>query len=160
LHERQAWDMHAAQSLQESPWTELQPVLDEELNQLPEKYRAPLVLCCLQGKTHQQAAHELGWPSGSMSRRMARARQLLQKRLTRRGVTLASVLLFLELSRPPAPAAVPPTLVNSTVKAAVLFRAGKTVATGAISLRVMTLAAAMIQNLVLAKVRATLVTLL
>jgi RNA polymerase sigma factor (sigma-70 family) len=68
---------------------DLRQVLDDELLQLPEKYRAPVVLCDLQGRTHQEAALELGWPSGSISRRLERARALLRRRLVCRGVTLA-----------------------------------------------------------------------
>jgi RNA polymerase sigma factor (sigma-70 family) len=68
---------------------DLRRVLDDELLQLPEKYRAPVVLCDLEGRTHQEAAAELGWPSGSISRRLVRARALLRRRLVHRGVTLA-----------------------------------------------------------------------
>src|SRR5262245_53123629 len=55
----------------EAAWKELKPVLDEELNRLPEKYRIPLVLCYLEGKTNEAAARELGWAPGSMSYRLA-----------------------------------------------------------------------------------------
>lgn len=72
--------------LQATAQRELSCVLQEELGQLPEKYRAPVILCYLEGKTNEQAARELGWPTGSMSRRLERARQLLRERLTRRGV--------------------------------------------------------------------------
>jgi RNA polymerase sigma factor (sigma-70 family) len=67
---------------------DLRQVVDNELLQLPEKYRAPVVLCDLEGRTHQEAAEVLGWPSGSISRRLERARALLRRRLVDRGVTL------------------------------------------------------------------------
>jgi RNA polymerase sigma-70 factor (ECF subfamily) len=70
---------------------DLRQVLDDELVHLPEKYRAPVVLCYLEGRTHQEAARELGWPSGSMSRRLERARILLRRRLIHRGVALALI---------------------------------------------------------------------
>jgi RNA polymerase sigma-70 factor (ECF subfamily) len=70
---------------------DLRRVLDDELLRLPDQYRAPVVLCDIEGRTHEEAARQLGWPSGSMSRRLAHARRLLRFRLARRGVVLALV---------------------------------------------------------------------
>src|SRR5260370_12945083 len=83
-------------TVENQAWNELRPILDQELSQLPRKYRAPLVLCYLEGKTQQEAAQVLGWPSGSMSRRMNRARQLLRDRLEKRGIahSVSPVMLF------------------------------------------------------------------
>jgi RNA polymerase sigma-70 factor (ECF subfamily) len=82
--EREAATLFFSEGDSESESRELRQVLDEELQGLPEKYRAPLVLCYLEGMTNEAAARRLGWPSGSMSYRLARGRELLRERLEAR----------------------------------------------------------------------------
>jgi RNA polymerase sigma factor (sigma-70 family) len=129
--ERQTQDMPARESVDGREWEDLKPVLDEELAKLPEKYRAPLVLCFLQGKSHQEAANALGWPSGSMSRRMSRARELLRERLVRRGILLPSAVLFALVSKQSCAATVSSTLAATTTKASLAFGVGAEWATAA-----------------------------
>ena len=72
-------------------WTEFRGVLDEELSRLPELYRRPFVLCCLEEKTQEQAAAELGCPRSSLASRLARAKEILRRQLTDRGVCPAGL---------------------------------------------------------------------
>jgi RNA polymerase sigma factor (sigma-70 family) len=123
--ELQVINMATVPAGEEKEWSDLRPLLDRELNQLPEKYRAPLVLCYLEGKTQEQAARELGWPTGSMSRRMNRARDLLQKRLAQRGLAFSSGFLFLLVGKNAGAAIVSPALAGVTTKAALVFAAGQ-----------------------------------
>jgi RNA polymerase sigma factor (sigma-70 family) len=123
FHERQIALMSPAADSAPEAWADLRPVLDEELSRLPEKHRLPLLLCNLQEKTNAQAALELGWPVGSMSKRLARGRDLLRRRLARRGVTLAGGVVAAVLGRD-ATAAVPGPLAQATVQAAVSFAGG------------------------------------
>jgi RNA polymerase sigma factor (sigma-70 family) len=107
-------------------WTDpdLGEVLDQELNQLPSKYRSPLVLCYLEGRTHDEAARELNWPVGTVKGRLARARDLLRTRLARRGMApTASVLILLGASD--ATAVLERPLIERTVHASLKFAAGK-----------------------------------
>jgi C-terminal peptidase prc len=96
-------------------------LLDEELHRLPDRYRAPLLLCYLQGRTSDQAAAELGWSLRTLQRRLAQGRELLRSRLTRRGVSLSAVLLLAVLGQSAAGAALPPALVAATTDAAIAF---------------------------------------
>src|SRR5437660_2630897 len=121
--ELQVINMAIVPAGEEKEWSDLRLLLDEELNQLPVKYRAPLVLCYLEGKTQEQAARELGWPTGSMPRRMNRARDLLQERLARRGLALSTGFLFMLIAQNAGAAIVSPILVGMTTKAALAFAA-------------------------------------
>jgi RNA polymerase sigma factor (sigma-70 family) len=120
-NERRAPAMALVDPMVEVTGRELRSVLDAELSHLPEKYRAPLVLCYLKGKTNEEAARMLGWSTGSMSGRLARARELLRKRLVSRGLALSAGVFAILLSKNAAAAAVPESLLDCTVRGAVLF---------------------------------------
>jgi RNA polymerase sigma factor (sigma-70 family) len=134
-------------------WRELRPVLDEELNRLPEKYRAPLLLCYLEGKTHEEAARALGWSRGSMSRRMEKARDLLRSRLSRRGVTLSTGLLFGVIGHHVASAAAPAPVTASTLKAALMITAGRAAVAGLISTQVALLTEGVLKAMFVTKMK-------
>jgi RNA polymerase sigma factor (sigma-70 family) len=115
----------------------LRPVIDEELSGLPEKYRAPLVLCYLEGKTNEGAARILGWPIGTMSRRLEKARELLRGRLVGRGVAVTGAALAALLMEKTALAAtVAPALAASTAKIALLTAAGEAAVSAPVALLV------------------------
>jgi RNA polymerase sigma factor (sigma-70 family) len=139
-HEGQVGPVVGHDPLEALAWRELRPVLDEELARLPAKYRNPLVLCYLEGLTNTEAAQQLGWTKGTVSGRLARARDLLRGRLARRGLALTSAILAALLAQNTAVAAVPVGLQTATVAGATSATASA-LAAGFLSPRAVELAA-------------------
>ncbi len=114
-HERRAEAHAVTPPLDQLSAAELLAALDEELARLPERYRAPLVLCCLEGLTRDEAARRLGMPSATLKSQLERGRRLLASALERRGVTLGAGFLALTVASPAEAAS--PGLVGSVVAA-------------------------------------------
>jgi RNA polymerase sigma factor (sigma-70 family) len=155
-YERRAADMRV-EPTNEPGWDDVRPILDEELARLPQRLRAPLVLCYLEGKTNIEAARELGWPAGSLSKLLARGREMLRLRLTRRGVALSAGALALLLAQGAARAAVPAALGQSTLAAGLATTAG---AVGIVSARVASLVQSGVRDMFLAKCKLVLAVVL
>jgi RNA polymerase sigma factor (sigma-70 family) len=120
-------------------WREVQEVLYEELHKVAERYRAPLVLCYLEGRTQEEAAQVLGVSKATVKKWLERGRALLRARLVRRGLGPAAVLTFASWPLAAASAKPGPVLVCSTVKAASLFAQGQAATAGLVSAKVIAL---------------------
>jgi len=146
--ERRLADMAQGEPLDDLTWQELHDVLDEEIGRLPEKYQAALIFCYFEGKTHAQAAKELGWPKNTLTSRLERGRELLRQQLVRRGITLSVAALATALSEEALAAPVGAMLAINTVKAAMSIAAGKAVAGGCLSAQALALAEEAIAGMV------------
>jgi RNA polymerase sigma factor (sigma-70 family) len=136
---------------------DLQRVVDEELSRLPDHYRGVLILCDLEGMTRKEAARQLGIPEGSLASRLARARVMLAKRLTQRGVVFTGSVAAV-LSAGSASASAPPALVASTIKAASLLAAGQ--AAGVVSAKVAALSEGVVNAMFTTKIKSVLAVVL
>jgi len=127
-HERRRAEMAA----REHDWRSLSPVtgerwaeLYEEIDRLAERHRSAIVLCDLEGLTHEQAAHRLHCPVKTVQGQLYRARELLRLRLTRRGVTTIAGMLSVTLAHRTASAAPPAAWAEATSRAAARLAAGQ-----------------------------------
>ena len=125
--------------LQLAARNEIVQIIDEEINRLPEKYRIPVILHELRGQTCRDVARELDCPLGTIATRLSKARELLRKRLTQRGVALSSGLALTAAGVEPAEAAT--GFVEVTVRAA------QTAGTPEVSARVLSLARGAIHSM-------------
>jgi zinc protease len=131
---------------------ELRSILDDELERLPMSYRAPVILCDLEGRTHEQAAAQLGCPVGTVKSRLSRGREWLRSRLVRRGVAPSAGLLAAALAAESAHA-VPAELMNGTLGAAARLAAGRAVAAGASSAGAAALTKGVLRSMWLTKLK-------
>jgi RNA polymerase sigma factor (sigma-70 family) len=152
-HRREAplLDVPQAEGAGDLGCRETQRVLEEELNRLADKYRAPLLLCCVQGRTRDEAAQQLGWSLGMLRGRLDRGRELLRTRLARRGFSLSVALLAVGVAETSQAAGLP-ALTSSTVQAAT-GAACSPAAAGAVSAQATALVQGVIQAMFLAKVK-------
>jgi RNA polymerase sigma factor (sigma-70 family) len=136
---------------------ELRRIVCEEVNRLPVHYRAAVVACFFEGKTHEEAAKQLGWPRGTVAGRLARARELLRNRLVRRGVTLTMGAIIASLTVRTATAALT-GLVDSVIHTARLLAAGQAAA-AVVSPHVAALAEGVLQTMYWTKAKIVVIVL-
>lgn len=149
----QEWEHVAAPDDDDAEWRDLRPVLDEEVSRLPEKYRSAFVLCHLQGKTNQEAADCLGCPLGTVLSRLSWARERLRMRLSKRGIAVSGTALTTILSQQSASAALPPVLLQTTLRLSLPASVGA-------SMRAVTLAQGVMRAMMLTKIKWTAAALL
>ncbi len=110
---------------------ELRSVIDVELNRLPERYRVPIVLCYLQGKSYQEAAEQLGCPLGTLSGWLTRGKDRLRLQLVRRGVALTVAAMTVQLAQLSQAAAESAFSTHAMTDSALKFLAGETIPSAA-----------------------------
>lgn len=154
---RRAREQQAAQrradETEPAGWDDVRPVLDEELSRLPDKYRVPVVLCDLQSRSRKEVAEQIGLPEGTLSSRLARARDILRQRLRRRGLALSAGALATGLTESAAAASLPAPLVASTVQAVLTGSLAEAVAAGLVAAPVVSLVEGVLPSMLPSKLK-------
>lgn len=146
-------DVQQPESRPEEPWRELGPILDRELNHLSDKYRLPIVLCDLEGRSRKDVARQLAIPEGTLSSRLNTARRKLAKRLARYGFTASAAALGILLMETATMASLSLPLLSSTTKAALLVAENPAAATGIVSATVRALTEGVLKTMFIAKIK-------
>lgn len=127
-------------------------LIHEELDRMPERYRLPVILCCLEGETQEQVSRRLGWTAGTVKGRLERGRVMLRVRLKKRGLVIPAAMLTAILAQQ-AVAQVPGALVGTTVDAAMLVASGQLMAGGAISVNALLLSQEVMKAMLVTKLK-------
>jgi len=141
------------QSNASANWQEVQTILDEEVADLPERYRGPLLLCYWEGKTRDEAATQLSMTAGKLHGLLERGRELLRDRLTKRGLTLSGALCASMIVAGASNAALDPSLVVASTKAALLLASGGSLTPGLVSINVVTLTQEVLHTMLITKMK-------
>ncbi len=131
-HERRAAELKPTRFYDDDKTEGLLGLLHKEIDRLPERYRFAVIMCDLEGLSHERAARQLGWPVGTVKSRLARARQLLRARLTGHGFASPTIFAITEAASSSVDAAVSRRMVESTLQAALLMAKAPTI--GVVSL--------------------------
>jgi RNA polymerase sigma factor (sigma-70 family) len=161
LARRRAWEKqtddmpHPPQPEPDADGEELRQLLDRELSRLPDKYRVPVVLCDLEGRSRRDVARQLRLAEGTLSSRLATARKTLARRLARHGPARSGAVLAAVVAGGSASAAVPAALAQSTIKGAVLVSTGRAALAAVATPQVVALTEGVLKAMLLTKLKVT-----
>jgi RNA polymerase sigma factor (sigma-70 family) len=152
-HERQVRQMQSRDPTIEVIWRELGPLLDEEIERLPAKYRLPFVSCYLEGKTYEEVSQELGCSRWTIATRLSRARARLRRRLAGRGLALTAGGLETVLSQQAVSAGISATLAAATLRSASAVVGAQSATITTISANIVALTEGVIRTMSLTKLK-------
>lgn len=149
-----------AEAMSDDDRADLESAVHEEVGRLPDRYRVPILLCYFEGLTQEDAAARLGWPIGTVRSRLARARERLRAKLSRRGLAPTSAAVAVILTCDTADAAVPPALVEATIRVALVGTLRRLTTAGTVSASVVALSGEVAKVMLMTKLRSLAVALM